>query len=578
MLKKNFQDLKGLLRVSLGEEPPDLVVKNVDILDVFSSDLFRGQIWVYKHWIAYIGDRNPPIGDKTLIIDGKGKVAVPGYVDGHGHADLFYNPSTFADVAVTKGATTVFSDSQDMVDSIGVFGFIEVLKISDGFALKYLWSVPATYPPYPDVEGGELFSVDDICKLFSNYEECVAISEVSSYIRILKNEDSILEKILIAKSFGKNVDGHTLGASYDKLNTLAAAGITSCHESITGADLKNRVRLGLYTMIRHGSIRSDLEELCGAAKTLPKDSLMLVSDGMFADDLSTKGYMDFVIKETIEYGLDPIDAIKMATLNPARYLKVDGEVGSIAPGRIADILLIDDITQPTPDMVIEKGRIVLQNGDLLIQSTAFPHIGNKCNPFVFDNVSMDEFRIERKGNGPVPVIDVKNKTVTRRVDLTFEGGGPYLLPQKVDDVRKALYTRRDRKHWGKGFVRGIGGDIGGIATTVAHETHGLLIVGFNDDDMALACNTVLGMGGGIAIVDQGKILYKLSLPEGATMSRLKIGDLAGEIETVNTIIRDRGSNLDDPFLTISYLTLTTIIELRLTVSGLYDVKKAEIIF
>ncbi len=578
MLKKNFQDLKGLLRVSLGEEPPDLVVKNVDILDVFSSDLFRGQIWVYKHWIAYIGDRNPPIGDKTLIIDGKGKVAVPGYVDGHGHADLFYNPSTFADVAVTKGATTVFSDSQDMVDSIGVFGFIEVLKISDGFALKYLWSVPATYPPYPDVEGGELFSVDDICKLFSNYEECVAISEVSSYIRILKNEDSILEKILIAKSFGKNVEGHTLGASYDKLNTLAAAGITSCHESITGADLRNRVRLGLYTMIRHGSIRSDLEELCGAAKALPKDSLMLVSDGMFADDLSTKGYMDFVIKEAIEYGLDPIDAIKMATLNPARYLKVDGEVGSIAPGRIADILLIDDITQPTPDMVIEKGRIVLQNGDLLIQSTAFPHIGNKCNPFVFDNVSMDEFRIERKGNGPVPVIDVKNKTVTRRVDLTFEGGGPYLLPQKVDDVRKALYTRRDRKHWGKGFVRGIGGDIGGIATTVAHETHGLLIVGFNDNDMALAGNTVLGMGGGIAIVDQGKILYKLSLPEGATMSRLKIGDLAGEIETVNTIIRDRGSNLDDPFLTISYLTLTTIIELRLTVSGLYDVKKAEIIF
>jgi adenine deaminase len=578
MLERSLQDVKGLLRVSLGEEPPDLLVKDVSILDVFSASIFKGQIWVYKYWIAYVGDKNPPVGNKTHIIDGKGKIAVPGYVDGHGHADLFYNPSTFADVAVTKGATTVFSDSQDMVDSIGISGFIEVLKASDGFALKYLWSVPATYPPYPEVEGGELFSVDDIRELFSNYKECVAMSELSSYVRILKNEDSMLEKILMAKSFGKNVEGHTLGASYDKLNALAAAGITSCHESITGTDLRNRVRLGLYTMIRHGSIRSDLEELCGAAKTLPKDSLMLVSDGVFADDLLTKGYMDFIIQEAIRCGLDPINAIKMSTLNPARYHKVDGEVGSIAPGRIADILLLDEITRPTPGTVIEKGRVVAQDGNLLIQSTPFPDIKNTYNSFVFEKVSVDEFQIERRGNDLVPVIDVEDKTVTRRIDLAFQGCGQYLLPQKVNDVRKALYTRRDKKHWGKGFVKGIGADIGGIATTVAHETHGLLILGFDDGDMAIAGNTVLDMGGGIALADQGKIIYKLHLPHGSTMSSLKIKDIAREIAAVNEIIRDRGSMLDDPFLTISYLTLTTIIELRLTVSGIYDVKRAEIVF
>ena len=578
MIERNLQDLKGLLRVSSGEDAPDLLVKDIDILDVFSGSVFFGQIWVYKYWIAYIGDKIPPIGDKTLIIDGKGKIAVPGYVDGHGHADLFYNPSTFADVAVTKGATTVFSDSQDMVDSIGISGFIEVLKVSDGFALKYLWSVPATYPPYPEVEGGELFSLDDICMLFSNYRECVAMSELSSYVRILKNEDSMLEKMLIAKSYGKNIEGHTLGATYDKLNVLAAAGITSCHESITESDLRNRVRLGLYTMIRHGSIRSDLEELCGAAKTLPKDTMMLVSDGIFADDLSTKGYMDFVIHEAIRYGLDPIDAIKMSTLNPARYLKVDGEVGSIAPGRIADILLLDDITQPTPRMVLEKGKIVAQDGDLLVQSTTFPDIRNQYNPFVFENVSSDEFQIERRGDGLVPVIDMEDKTVTRRIDLLFQDDRQYLLPQNVNDVRKALYTRRDKKHWGKGFVRGIGAAIGGIATTVAHETHGLLVVGFDDDDMVLAGNTVLSMGGGIVLADQRKIIYKLQLPIGSTMSTLKIKDVAREITMVNKIMRDRGSTLDDPFLTITYLTLTTIIELRLTVSGVYDVKKAAIVF
>jgi adenine deaminase len=404
------------------------------------------------------------------------------------------------------------------------------------------------------------------------------MSELSSYIRILKNEDSMLEKILMAKSFGKNVEGHTLGASYDKLNVLAAAGITSCHESITANDLRNRVRLGLHSMIRHGSIRSDLEELCGAAKTLPKDSIMLVSDGIFADDLSTKGYMDFIVQEAMKCGLDPIDAIKMATLNPARYLKVEADVGSISPGRIADILLLDDLTHPTPETVIEKGRVVAQDGNLLIQSAAFPDIRNIYNPFVFDKVSADEFRIERRGRGLVPVIDLEDKTVTRRIDLAFQGDGQCLLPQKANDVRKAIYTRRDKKLWGKGFVRGIGADVGGMATTVAHETHGLLLLGFDDDDMALAGNAVLGMGGGIVLADQGKIIYKLHLPHGATMSSLKIKELAREMASVNNIIKGRGSMLDDPFLTISYLTLTTIIELRLTVSGIYDVKKAKIVF
>jgi adenine deaminase len=578
MVEKNLQDLKGLLRVSQGKDPPDLLITDLNILDVFSANFFKGHIWVYKYWIAYVGDKNPPVGNKTLIIDGKGKTAVPGYVDGHGHADLIYNPSTFADVAVTKGATTVFSDSQDMVDSIGISGFIEVLKVSDGFGLKYLWSVPATYPPYPEVEGGELFSVDNICNLFSNYKECVAMSELSSYIRILKNEDSVLERILIAKSFGKNIEGHTLGASYDKLNALTAAGITSCHESITAADLRNKVRLGLYTMIRHGSIRSDLEELCSAAKTLPKDSMMLVSDGIFADDLITKGYMDYVIREAIRCGLDPIDAIKMATLNPARYLKADGEVGSIAPGRIADILLLDDITHPTPCTVIEKGRVVAQDGNLLIKSTPFPNIGNKYNPFIFDKVSVDEFQIKRRDNGLVPVIGVEDKTVTRRIDLAFQEGGQNLLPQMAGDVRKVLYTRREEKHWGKGFVKGIGATIGGIATTVAHETHGLLVLGFDDNDMVFAANTVLSIGGGIVLADQGKMIYKLHLPIGSTMSGLEIKDIAREMTTVNNLIKDRGSKLEDPFLTISYLTLTSIIELRLTVSGVYDVKRAKIVF
>jgi adenine deaminase len=578
MIEKNLQDLKELIRVSLGESPPDLVVRDADILDVFSGSLFKGNIQVYKHWIAYVGERASSIGDKTVVVNGWGKVAVPGYVEAHGHADLFYNPSAFADVAVTRGATTVFSDAQDMVDSIGVSGFIEVLKVSSGFALKYLWSFPAAYPPYPDVEGGETFSFNDIVRLFSDYKDCIAMSELSSYVRILKNEDVILEKMLLAKFYGKNIEGHTLGASYDKLNTLAAAGITSCHESIREEDLRNRVRLGLYGMIRHSSMRSDLEEMCRAAKTLPKDSLMLVSDGILPGDLCEKGYMDFVIKEAIGYGLDPIDAIKMTTLNPARYLKQEANVGSIAPGRIADILLLEDITHPTPVMVIEKGRVVSEEGRLLIESTPFPDMGSRYNPYVFDRVDPEEFHIQSKGKERIPVIDLVDKTVTRRLDRAMRREGEYLFPDRDEDIRKVVYTRRDKKHWGKAFVRGIGADIGGIALTVAHETHGLLILGFDDDDMVLAGNTVLAMGGGIVLADKGRILHSLALPLGATMSALPIEALGRELTGVKEILRGLGSRLADPFLTMSYLTLTSIIELRLTVSGVYDVKKGGILF
>jgi adenine deaminase len=578
MIQKSLKDLKGLISVCNGEVPPDILVEGAEVLDVHSGCLYPANIWVYRSWIAYAGPKKPSVNEETLIIDGCGKVAVPGYIDAHGHADLFYNPSTFADFAVTRGATTVFSDAHDMVAAIGVGGFAEVLKVNDKFALKYLWGVPVTYPPYPEVEGGDLLSLDDIRQLFSTYRECSAVSEISPYVRILRNEDAILERLLMAKSFGRNIEGHILGASYDKLNTLAAAGITSCHESTKEDDVRNRLRLGLYVMIRHSSIRSDLAALCPVVKELPKDSMMLVSDGVFAHDLINKGYMDFIIKEAIRFGLAPIDAIKMCTLNPARYFKADGEIGSVTPGRIADILLLEHLENPTPIMVIEGGRVAAEDGHLIVGSAPFPDIDNIHNPYVFNSIEKDELAVERKGRDFIPVISIVDRTVTGRIDVPAGTNGERVLPLRDLDVRKVLYTRRDRKQWGKGFVYGIGADIGGIALTIGHETHGLLVLGFDDDDMVLAANSVLRMGGGVALVEKGEILHTLHLPYGAVMSDLGVNALAMELEKTNAVMRERGSTLDDPLWTMGFLTFTSIVELRLTVSGVYDVKKGEIVF
>lgn len=578
MFNKTLSDVKGLIRVSGGEEPPSLLVKNADILDIFTCRPFRGDIWIYKKWIAFVGEKEARVDNNTIVVDGDGFIAVPGYFDAHGHADLFYNPASFGDHVVTTGTTTVFSDAHDMINAIGIGGFEEILRQAEGFALKYIWGVPATYPPYPEIEGGEFYSIYDIWRLFSTYEECVSISELSPYIRILQNEDSILEKMLIARSLGKNIEGHTLGASFDRLNVLVTAGITSCHESIRERDLINRVRLGLYTMIRHSSIRSDFERLCPVAKDMPIDTVILVTDGVFASDLLGKGYMDFVIKEAIRYGIEPAHAIRMATLNPARYFRLDYHLGSIAPGRVADILLLEDLKNPTPVKVIERGRLVVEDGVLVREPTRFPLIGTNYNPYRFTNVAKDEFSVKWNRADTIPVIDIIDRTVTRRIDIAPSIDNDYIVADRKRDIMKICYTRRERKKWGKGFVRGIGADLGGIATTVAHETHGLLVMGFDDYDMAIAANKVLDIGGGVVLVDKGNVLDALSLPNGAIMSDLTIEELASRLISINRFIKEKGSRLDDPVWTLGFLTFTSIVELRITVSGVYDVRKGEIIY
>jgi adenine deaminase len=305
---------------------------------------------------------------------------------------------------------------------------------------------------------------------------------------------------------------------------------------------------------------------------------MLVSDGIFAHDLCVKGYMDHVIREAIRFGIDAKDAIRMVTLNPARYFRLDGEIGSITPGRIADILLLEHIENPTPVCVVERGRVAAEKGILTAPGAPFPDVGNRYNPYSFKTVEASDFIIEWKGEEQIPVIDIVDRTVTKRLDISPYRDGSRLLPLRDKDIIKACYTRREKKLWGKGFVRGIGVNLGGMALTMAHETHGLLVIGYDDNDMALAANTVLAIDGGVVMVDRGEVLYRFPLPEGGTMSRLAIPALAEELKKVTALLNKRGSALTEPLLTIGFLTLTSIVALRLTVSGIYDVKAGGIIF
>ncbi len=576
MIKKTLQDVKDLVAVANSTRPPDIIIEGGSVFDVFTGEVYSGDIWICGSWIAYIGGAKAKIDGMTRIVDAKGLVAIPGYIDAHGHADLFYNPASFSDVAVAKGTTTVFSDSHDLINSVGPKGFREILRQAPQYNVKYLWGVPATYPPYPDVEGGDIISLYDAISLLE-HPECVSLSEVSSYLRITKNEDDILQRILLARAMGKNVEGHTLGASYDRLNALAAAGITSCHESVRPDDIRNRIRLGLYTMVRMSSIRNDLKSLCPTINSLPKDTIILVSDGIFASDLTEKGYMDHIVKQAIVFGLRPEDAIRMTTLNPARYFRVDYDVGSAAPGRIADILLCESLESPSPVMVYERGTLAAREGVLARGRSPQPEPGIQSNPYKFSSVDSSDFRIERHEIGEAPVIDIVDRTVTRRMGFNLPREGNLILADRDRDIRKVFYSRREQKKWGQGFLHGFGARAA-VASTVAHETHGLIVHGFDDDDMALAANTVLAINGGIAVVEDGKVLNVLPLPVGATMSSLSVPEISSAYRDLNSVLAASGSTLDDPVWTTCFLTFTSIVELRITVSGTYDVKKGSIVF
>ncbi|MEN6615893.1 MAG: adenine deaminase C-terminal domain-containing protein [Syntrophorhabdus sp.] len=578
MFEKTFKDLKDLISVSTSDKAPDCVIQGGSVFDVFTGEIVPADIWMSGKWIAYVGPSKSKPGDNTKIIDARGLIAVPGYIDAHGHSDLFYNPATFSDIAITTGTTTVFSDGHDCINPLGAEGFKEILKYSGHFNIKYIWGLPATYPPYPEVEGGDILSMYDIWDLFAKYPECVSLSEVSPYLRIVKNEDNILQRMLLARSMGRNIEGHTLGASYDRLNAIAASGVTSCHESIRPHDIKSRIRLGFYTMVRSSSIRNDLKDLCPTITALPKDTVILVSDGLFAADLVSKGYMDHIIGEAISFGLSPSDAIRMATLNPARYFRMDHAVGSITPGRIADVLLLENIEKPSPVKVFERGTLAAENGILKRNPAFFPLVGTEHYPYAFGSVTAEDFAIGSQAPAPIPVIDIIDRTVTRRLDMDLPRGWNQVLADPQADVRKIVYSRREAKKWGKGFVRGFGTRAGAVASTVAHETHGLVVHGFDDNDMALAANTVLAMKGGFAVAHEGRVLGALPLPIGAVMSKMPVGELGEAYQRINEILQSMGSNLDDPIWTTCFLTFTSIVELRITVSGVYDVRRGVVVF
>ncbi len=557
----------------------DKVIENGRVVNVYTGEILDSEVAVSGDKIMFVGSCNHLLAPETAVFDAKGDFLVPGFFDAHAHMDLFFHPFAYARHVLARGTTCLFNDGHDLASAMGVDGFLDLFRRLQGGVMTILSGAPAATPPYPGVEGEDLWSTVDFERAM-NQDFIFSVSEIASYLRIVDRDPSLLERFRIAQGKGKLIEGHTTGANWERLNAVAHSGVLSCHESLNAEDVINRLRLGFHVMLRHGSIRQDMGKYMEAVHSVEgfdTSRIMLVSDGIFADHLVEWGNMDWVLSEAVRFGLNPVRAIQMVTLNPARYFRLDHRLGAIAPGRLANILVVPNLENPAPRMVFSKGVLAAEEGRLKVNDLpeASPETGSR--PFVIEGINEKIFQIqERPGKGAVPVITILDRTVTGREDLEIPViDGHYQPPE---DILKAFLITRDGSRTGKGLVKGFARGLGGLASTVAHDTHGLLVLGHDPVDMAAAAKDALKQGGGVSLVQGGKVLARIPLPVAGVCSIESVPELAEEVRVLNRTVQSLGSDLDNPLWSLVFLSFTSILHLRLTYGGVYDVRRGEIIF
>lgn len=555
----------------------DYVIKNGRVVNVYSGEVLEQEVAVAGRRIIEVAERAESATARSKVIDAAGDYLLPGFFDAHAHADLFTNPLAYCEGALARGTTGIFNDGHDLAAALGPAAFLELFDGLAQLPFSIYTGVPAAAPPYPQVEGGEIWGLPDLEQAFSR-DYVLSLSEVTPFLRLIRGAPDLAAKLELAKSRGRLVEGHTTGASPAKLNRLAAAGVSSCHESLSSADVLRRLRLGFYVMLRQGSIRQDLPHLMEAVRGLESydlSRLMLVSDGIFPDHLLSWGNMDWVVAQAVSLGIPPVRAVQMASLNPARYFRLDHLLGGLAPGRLAHILIAPSLERPTPRLVMASGVIAAVDGALRQPLGRPPAANLGSHPFTLTPPRAEDLRIPA-GPATPPVISVVDQTVTQREDLPVPVEGGFYAPS--GEVMAASLFSRDGAERGRALIKGFCPGLGGLASSAAHEVHGLLVAGQSPQDMAQAAAEVVGMGGGIVLVQGGQVRARLPLGLGGICSLGSVEETARGVEAMHAALRELGCTLDYPLWSFVFLPFTSVLRLRITYQGVFDVREGRVIW
>ncbi|OFF89882.1 adenine deaminase [Listeria monocytogenes] len=573
---ENLKQLQERVAVSDGRAKADLVIKNGRIINVFSGEIMDGDIAIKNGYIAGIGN----FPDAEKIIDAAGAFIAPGFIDAHVHVEsAMVTPAEFARVLLPNGVTTIITDPHEIANVAGEKGIEFMLENAKGVPLDMFVMLPSSVPATEGEHNGETLHAEKLHPLYK-HEKVIGLAEVMDFPSVAKGSSDILTKIIDAKKEGGRIDGHGAGLTSADLNNYLAVGIRTDHESTTVKEATDRLRAGMFVMLREGTVGRDLLQTIPAVSEKNSHRFCFCTDDKLINDLITEGSINYNIKLAIQNGIDPITAIQMATINAANCHNLP-YLGAVAAGYQADIVFLTDLESVEISKVLKNGEIVVENGvrneAIFKQQAAVPFV----SPPINHHVCLQDLALPLAKETCYVIEMQPNSLFTeKRIEQVIIQDGKF-IPTVADDLLKMAVVERHHNTGcvGVGIVKGFGLTEGAIATTVAHDSHNIVAVGVSDEAMKAAIDHITKTGGGIAVVDgTGQVLHDLALPIAGLLSDKSYEevevDLAGLLSAYNQISTAKGF---DPFLTLSFLTLPVIPELKLTDQGLFDFATFQII-
>lgn len=563
--------LKKRILVASKKIPADRVIKNGEILNVFTGEFMQGDIAIVDGMIAGIGSY-----EGYEMIDAQGKIIVPGFIDGHVHIESsMLTPREFAKVVIQHGVTTVITDPHEIANVAGVDGIQYMLEDSKDLPLDIFVMLPSCVPATPYESNGARLDAKQLAPFMSD-SRVLGLAEVMDFPSVATADEAMLDKIIMSLSNGGVIDGHAAGITREDLNIYMSAGIRTDHESISSNEAKDRLDLGMYLMIREGTVAKDLEALLPVITTKNSRRCLFVTDDKLLDDLLEEGSVDHAVRLAIQKGLDPVIAIQMVTINTAECFGLR-TMGAIAPGYQADFLLLDDLNSLSIHQVFKNGTSIVHEGKL--SEERFPKVapdrqlGASLPKINAKQMTLKELEIPLSADLCNIIEVIPNSLVTlhqkERVKIQ---DGQFCPSIEKDQLKLAVIERHNATgNVGVGIVKGFQLKKGAIASTVAHDSHNIVVVGTSDEEMLVAIEQVIKTNGGLAIVADNEVLASLSLPVAGLLSQGKYEDVYQDLKTLNEALTKVGSpNTFNPFLMLSFLTLSVIPHLKLTDKGLFD--------
>jgi adenine deaminase len=569
--KMKVKPTARLIEAARGDRPVDLLLRNARLVNVFLGAVIETDIAISDGFIAGFG-----ACDALQTEDLQGRYVAPGFIDAHVHIEsALVAPAEFARTVLPRGTTAVVADPHEIANVLGTAGIDYMLAASEGLPVHFYFTLPSCVPAtHMESAGARL--TEEILRPYLGHPRIVGLAEMMNFPGVIHADGDVLAKLAAAHAAGKPADGHAPGLGGRALHAYLSAGIGSDHECTSAREAQEKLAAGMRIMVREGTGAKNLDDLLPVITSRTARRMMWCTDDRHAHDLLAEGHIDQMVRRAVRGGVDPITAIQMATLNPAEYFRLD-EIGAVAPGRRADLVVLDDLNDPVVGQVYSNGRLVAEAGRLVdTGDTAQPAAAPGAMKVPLERI---DFKIAAQGRRVRVIETVSQQIVTRGTvaDARIVDGLTEADPDR-DLLKIAVVERHQGSgRTGLGFIRGLGLTRGALAATVAHDSHNIVVVGASDSDMHAAVVALVAMGGGLVAVEAGQVTARLALPIAGLMSDQPMATVCAGLDRLLAAARRMGSTLSDPFMTLSFMALPVIPALKVTDMGLVDVAAFKIV-